>query len=523
MTSASPVLTSNSTTSIHSKSDQNQNQNLNPTPVAEHKLTNESESVQSIGTDLISIVYNYDANVDDNNNDHLSEIKSIKSVKDEIPDKFSGWGLCSVISVVVFNFNTWGANSAYSLYLQEYLSKDIFPGADKYDYGILGGLTFGSGLVFAPLINFFIGKVGIKPIVTLGILLNFAGIFLASFATKLWQIYCTQGVMSGIGMALICIPNITVIPQWFKGGPGGKRNLAMGISAGGSGLGGIVYNIGLEPLLKNRSYKWSLRAQAIMSLGLNCIALLLIKSRNASIKPVFKVYDRAVWTCFGTLCLVLWIMFTLFGYVVLMYNLGDFTRSLGYSTEEASVVSTMVAVGIIYGRPSVGKVGDIIGPINVTIAASLLVALFSWAMWIPCRNYATAIVFAMFVGSLMGTIWLTMATITASIIGLRKFGIAMSVCWIATGVFGFVSPIIGLSLKKNGPASPTQYQPASIFVGLCYFMAGLCLYILRSWIIQRNQIVKEMKDDDVLTDHLDVKVGFKNVFKGMLAPKMEKV
>ncbi|GMM31558.1 hypothetical protein DAMA08_043030 [Martiniozyma asiatica (nom. inval.)] len=144
-------------------------------------------------------------------------------------------------------------------------------------------------------------------------------------------------------------------------------------------------------------------------------------------------------------------------------------------------------------------------------------------MWIPCRNLATSIVFAMFVGSLMGKIWLTMATITASIIGLRKFGIAMSVFWITTGIFGFVSPIIGLSLKKNGPLSPTQYQPASIFVGLCYFMAGVCLYVLRCWIIQRNQIVEEMMDDDILADHLDVKVGFKNVFKGILAPKMGKV
>ncbi|GMM28686.1 Esbp6 protein [Martiniozyma asiatica (nom. inval.)] len=457
-----------------------------------------------------------------NINEEHESVVEIESLADEIPDRFSGWGVCSVISVFIFDFNTWGANSAYSLYLQEYLSKDIFPGGDKYDYGIIGGLTYGF-LLFAPLIDVFIGKFGIKTIILLGILLNFAGIFLASFATKLWQIYCTQGVLTGIGMALICIPNITVIPQWFKGGPGGKRNLAMGISVGGSGLGGIVYNIGLEPLLKNRSYKWSLRAQAIMSLGLNCIALLLIKSRNASIKPLYKVYDRQVWSCFGTLCLFLWMMFSLLGYAILKFTLADFTKTLGYSTHDASVVSTMVSVGFIFGRPLVGQVGDIIGPINATIGASWLVALFSWAMWIPCRNYATAIVFALFVGSLMGTFLFTMATITASVIGLRKLGSGMAVCWIATGVFGFVSPIIGLSLKKNGPASPTQYQPASIFVGLCYFMAGVCLYILRSWIIQRNQIVKEMKDDDVLTDHLDVKVGFKNVFKGMLAPKMDKV
>ncbi|KAG0682623.1 hypothetical protein C6P40_005275, partial [Pichia californica] len=115
-------------------------------------------------------------------------------------------------------------------------------------------------------------------------------------------------------------------------------------------------------------------------------------------------------------------------------------------------------------------------------------------------NYATAIVFAMFVGSLMGTIWLTLPGINASIVGLKKLGIAMSISWVSTGLFGFASPIIGVALKKDGPISPTQYQPASIFVGLCYFMAGVTLVIARGWIISRNKYVVESleSEDDVL-------------------------
>lgn len=468
-------------------------------------------------------IENYDAeNIRNRNNEidydpeeqlQLERVESIKSINDAIPDKFSGWGLTSVIGCAIFNFNTWGANSAYALYLQEYLKHSIFPGATKYSYAIVGGLAFGSGLTFAPLINYTIGKIGIKITIFIGIIIYFVAILLASFATKLWHIYCTQGVLAGIGMALICVANVNIVPQWFKGGPGGKRNLAMGIQAAGSGLGGIVYNIGLEKLLTNRSFRWSLRAQVIMCTGLNLISLFLIKSRNASIKPVFTIYDKLVWRNFGCFCLMIWIMFTLFGYVVLMYNLGDFTRSLGYGSEEASVVSTMVAVGIIYGRPSVGKIGDIIGPINVTIIVSWLVALFTWAMWIPCRNYATAIVFALFVGSLMGTIWLTMASINASIVGLKKLGIAMSISWIATGIFGFASPIIGIALKKNGKTSPTQYLPASIFVGLCYFMAGVTLVIVRGWLIARNKhVVEDIEGED---DVLRIRVSFKETISNI--------
>ncbi|GMM32538.1 hypothetical protein DAMA08_052830 [Martiniozyma asiatica (nom. inval.)] len=453
--------------------------------------------------------------------DDISESSDEKSISNEIPDKLSGWGLYSVIAVFIFNLNTWGANSAYALYLQTYLNSDIFPNATKYDYGIIGGITFGFGLAFSPFINRLIGLIGMKPTIAIGIVLNFLGIFLASFSKELWHVYLTQGVLTSVGMAMIAVPNIAVIPQWFKGGPGGKRNLAMGITAAGSGLGGIIYNICMQPLLHERSFRWSLRVQAIMGIGLNCIALLIIKSRNSSIKPVYKVYDKLIWTSFGCHCMFLWVMFTSFGYVVLMYNLGDFTRSLGYSSKQASIVSTMVAVGIIYGRPIIGRLGDKIGPINITMICSWIVTIFTLGMWIPCRNFATAFVFALIVGSMMGTIWLTMATVCASIVGLKKFGIGMSLCWVATGVFGFCSPIIGISLKKDGPVNPEQYQPAAIFVGLCYFMAGFCLYILRSWVACRNEQIAELGDGE---EHmLSVKIDYGKVLKGILKPRMSKV
>lgn len=506
--------------------DEQGSQQYYPERINNYNASDDIADLQTLNSaEIISTYFNSDVQNDGTDTDNMNHIstlekvetvRSAKNIIQEIPDTFTGWGLTSVIGCLLFNFNTWGANSAYALYLQEYLKKDMFEGADKYDYAMIGGLAFGSGLTFSPLINYLIGKIGLKVTLFVGIIIYFVGVLLASFAVNLWQIYCTQGVFAGVGMALICVTNVNILPQWFKGGPGGNRNLAMGIQACGSGFGGIVYNIGLEPLLRNKSFRWSLRAQAIMCLGLNLIALVLVKSRNATIKPVFKVYDRLVWRNFGCLCLVSWIMFTLFGYVVLMYNLGDFTRSLGYTSQQASVVSTMVAVGIIYGRPIVGYIGDKIGPINVTIIASWLVALFTLTMWIPCRNYATAIVFAMFVGSLMGTIWLTMAGINASITGLKKFGIAMSVSWVASGIFGFVSPVLGIALKKTGPNRPEQYQPTAIFTGLCYFMAGVSLLIVRGWLIARNCKIAEkskLSEDDILRIKVPMAEILHNMFK----------
>ncbi|ODV83058.1 hypothetical protein CANARDRAFT_30286 [[Candida] arabinofermentans NRRL YB-2248] len=448
---------------------------------------------------------------------------STQSPDFDIPDKFSGAGLLSVIGCFLISVNTWGANSAYSLYLQNYINDDIFPGTSEITYGIIGGLTFGSGLCFGPLVNYSVGTLGLKQTISIGVVVQLAAVLLASFATRIWELYLTQGVLQGVGLALIAIPATNILPQWFSSGKNGKRNLAMGITACGSGVGGVLYNIGLQRLLKNRGYQWSLRVQAILCFVLNAISVFLVKSRSKHIKPVYKFYDKQIWHSFGFWCLISWEMFTLFGYVVLMYNLGDFTRSLGYASEKASIVATMVSVGIIYGRPIVGKLCDLYGPANITMLVSWIVSLLSFAMWIPCRNFATALVFALFVGSMMGTIWVTLASLTIYVTGLRKLGIGLAGSWIFIGLFGFASPIIGMSLKgknKTGGSDPEQYRNASIFVGFCYFGAGLSLLIMRSWLITKNAMLIDKNDDDNL---LTTPVPFKSGLASFLKFKWEKL
>lgn len=444
---------------------------------------------------------------------NMERMKSIQSLNNNIPDKFTGWGLSSVIACFLYNFNTWGSNSAYALYLQKFINDDVFPGTRPIIFGTIGGLTFGTGLMFGPFINYLTGIFGIQQTIFLGALIQFAGLMLGSFSTKIWELVCSEGVLQGIGMALVAIPNAVIIPQWFKGGPGGKRNLAFGIATAGSGIGGIVYNIGLEPIMKKHGWGWSLRTQAIMCFVLNIVATIMIKSRNKDIKPVYKVYDKRIYHCFGTHLMMLWAILSMFGYVTLMYNLGDFTRAMGYNNQHASVVSTMVSVGIVYGRPIVGIIADKIGPIQCSIIASWLVGLFALAWWLPCKNYGTALVFAMFQGSLMGTIWLTSPAIVGSVIGLQKFGVSMGLAWIAIGASGIVSPIIGISLKTEGPTSRLQYQHPAIFVGCCYLAAGLCLCVLRGWLIARNKLAKDVRtEDERLELRVPVKLTIKNIF-----------
>lgn len=207
-----------------------------------------------------------------------------------IPDGGYGWYI--VLAFFLLNFNTWGANSGFAIYVSYYLNHGTFPGADKYDYACIGGITFGAGLAFAPFINYIQGKIGLRPTMIIGNCFQFAALMLASFANKLWQLYLTQGVLQAIGLALITLPAISVLPQWFKN----RRTLASSISAAGTGSGGLVYNLAMQKVLEVKSVYWALRVQAIMCFAITWISIFLLRERMNS---KHTLYDLEIMKSIG--------------------------------------------------------------------------------------------------------------------------------------------------------------------------------------------------------------------------------
>ncbi|CDK29196.1 unnamed protein product [Kuraishia capsulata CBS 1993] len=432
----------------------------------------------------------------------------------EVPDGGYGWVI--VLACFFFNISTWGSNAGYAIYLAHYLNNNTFPGATKIDFGIVGGIVFGCGLPLAPLYNYMVGRIGLKSVIVIGITIQLAGTLLASFSTKYWQILLTQGACEGVGMSMVALTNVNLLPQWFRK----KRSTAIGFAAAGSGMGGIIFNLPMQQIINKHGFRWSLRVQAIMCASLSVIGLFLARSREKHIRPVYKIYDRQVWRCFGIWLEVIYLMLTMLGYVVLMYNLADFTRSLGYTAQQGSVVSTMVSVGSLTIRPFCGRILDYYGPVNVSIFLHAIVGVFAIAMWIPIRNLASAIIFAFIEGGMMGTLWIAMPPVTAKIVGLRKMGVGLAVNWIFLGVAGFVSPIIGIDLKSkdiDGHSFPAQYRNPAIFVGCVYFGSAIALLIMRGWIIARSKLADERfgareEDQDSLEISVPPMATMRNLF-----------
>lgn len=423
----------------------------------------------------------------------------------DIPD--GGYGWVVVFACFLFNFNTWGANSGFAIYLSYYLNNGTFPGADKYDYAWIGGITFGVGLAFSPAINYIQGKIGLRATIILGNCFQFSSLMLASFAKSLWQLYLTQGLLQAFGLAFISLPAISVLPQWFKK----RRTLASALSTAGSGCGGLVYNLGMQKVLEAKSVSWALRVQSIICFGLTWISIVLVRTR---IESKYALYDLDIMRSVGFWLYCLYVVFCMFGYVIVLYGMANFTTSLGYSAYQGSIASAMAQVGSVFGRPLVGQLSDKFGVLNVTVSAYLLCGVFSLAMWIPARNFATVIAFCLIMGSMMGSAFATTPPILTNLVGLHKVGVSICLSWAFLGLAGIVSPVIGLALKtgSHGYVDPKQYLHSSIFAGISFFACALTLLVLRGYLIARS----DLADTDADDGHLNITVPVLDPFKHCL-------
>lgn len=421
----------------------------------------------------------------------------------EIPD--GGYGWIIVFASFLINFNTWGANSGYAVYFSYYLNHQVFSGADKYDYALIGGMRFGLAFMLFPLVHFVQGKIGTRITMLFGNCCQFVALMLASYATQLWQVYLTQGLLQAFGLAFVSLPALSIIPQWFKK----KRAFASSLAAAGSGCGGVMYNLAMQQVIQVRSVSWALRCEAIICFGLLWISVFAFRTR---MKGEYKFFDLECAKSVPFLLLCIYLVFCMFGYVVVLYTMANVVTSMGYTAYQGSIASAMVQVGSVLGRPVIGRLCDHFGAVTVSTGAYLVCGIFVLAMWIPALNYATILVFCIVAGSLMGTVFATIPAILATLFGLEKVGVSLCMGWVFLGAAALVSPIFGLALKtgSEGQPSPGQYHYSALFCGLSFLVCSLTLLVIRGYLVARGL---GGTDDKC---HIHVRVPFRAILKNCL-------
>jgi MFS family permease len=346
---------------------------------------------------------------------------------------------------------------AYGIYLSHYLADDVFPEASTWDYAFVGGFNFAIAMLIAPVVTVLTRKFGTRVIMFVGMLLQCAGFVSASFATRIWQLHITQGVLIGLGIGFLYIPALPILSQWFVR----RRSLANGISAAGSGVGGAAFTWGTEAIIQRWSISWALRITGLIALVAQFVAILVIRDRNHAIKPSQLGFDTKLLRRYEILLLLAWAFISMLGYVVLLFSMADFAVSIGLSRAQATDIIGLLNVGTAIGRPIIGILSDRWSRIDTAGALTLLCGLCCFAFWLPATSYAFTVFFAILCGAIVGVFWMvsrhlflwicwltllnvqTIGPLCVEVAGVKNLQSLLSLSWVTV-----IIPAIGMSMSR---------------------------------------------------------------------------
>ena len=256
-------------------------------------------------------------------------------------------------------------------------------------------------MLVAPLVTAAARSWGTRPPMLVGVVALTGGFVSASFASSAWHLLLSQGVMTGIGLGFIYIPSIAVLSQWFSK----KRSLANGITAAGSGVGGMLFSLVTDITIRRLSLAWSLRITAAMACVMNTLATILLRDRNHIINTIQHPFKTDLLRRQEVWLLLSWIFISMLGYVTLYYSLPDFAISIGLSQSQSSNTIIIVNLGTAVGRPWIGYLSDRFGREKVAAILTLSCGVLCLAIWLPAESYGLTLFFALVSGAILGVFW----------------------------------------------------------------------------------------------------------------------
>ncbi|KAL7907434.1 MFS general substrate transporter [Trichoderma velutinum] len=375
---------------------------------------------------------------------------------------FTAW--MHVLFMHIIFFNTWGVANGYGVF-QEYYTQTL--GKSQSSISWIGSVQ----VFFLFSIGAFSGRLTdagyFRITFACGVFLQLLGIFMTSLCTAYWQIFLAQSVCLGIGNGLTFCPAIAVLSQYFKK----YRAFAVGLSAAGAAVGGLVYPVLINQLIfhDNFGFPWTLRIMGFIMLATYIPCLVWFKPR-LSPRKTGGWTDKSAFSDVPFLFFSLSMFLNFWGLYFAFFYLGTYARDNIGIKEPINLLMVLNGVGII-GRVLPTIVADKwAGMLNMLIpmsfAASLLV--FCWAAVSSAVGlYAFAIIYGLIAAALQALFPAVATTMTPD---PSKTGTRVGM------ILGFVSfstltgpAICGAIIERQGGS----YLGAQMFAASCILLGAL--------------------------------------------------
>ncbi|KAF8940715.1 hypothetical protein BGZ58_005043 [Dissophora ornata] len=384
--------------------------------------------------------------------------------------------------------------------------QNVFPNSTASAIAFVG--TTGSAITY--IAGFLSGMVadrfGFRPTAFVGSVIMTLSLILASFSTKLWHLYVTQGVLFGIGASLAYYPAIAVPSQYFVK----NRGLAIGIAVSGTGLGGFALAPLTNALIDKVGIFWTLRILGLMIFVVCGGASFLIAERKEHLEEqvldeeddeTIREQERTIAVdCEkgnenGTggkqqrpsflqslhvfrdprfLSLTIAELAASIGYLIPLYYMQTYAVYIGLSAQQGALILGLSNGSGFVGRILLGLIADRLSNTKTLLFCCWATAFSVMVFWMVAKSFGTLLLmgmtFCLFSGAYVSLVPVAVAEsfgtdTIASMIGLM-YGTGGVAIWGG-------SPLAGYILDSTLPN--LSYTPVIMTAGGSLVLGAICV------------------------------------------------
>ena len=346
--------------------------------------------------------------------------------------------------------------------------------AQRADVSWIFGLSGFVYFVLGTLGGILADRFGPRLVCSAGMVLIALGLLATSWASSLWMVYISYGLLVGLGIAFVYTPSIASVQPWFTL----RRGLAGGIASSGIGAGTLLVPVLVAMAMGEMPWRQAMRVLALVVLVLGLMASAMLRRApdagqsggTASGLSLRETLRTSTFRWFYlAVVLASPVMFIPFA------HLSASARDLGLHETLAVGLVGLIGIGSLVGRFSIGLLADRLGRAQTLVLMQLSMAL-SYLLWATAGGHTLLALFALWFGLSYGSIVSLLPAICMDYFGGKAVASVVGALYSGAAVGNLLGPVLaGAVFDQSG-----HYLGV---MGLCVVLGLLATWA--SWRTQR--------------------------------------
>jgi MFS transporter, OFA family, oxalate/formate antiporter len=376
------------------------------------------------------------------------------------------YGWVVVAAAFTLMFVGFGAAYSFAAFFSAFESEfGASRGEIALVFSLCAFLWFSSGAPAGMLADRF----GARRVAIAGVACLVLALGVASMAPSLGVLYATYSIGIGLGVGLVYVPSVGAVQPWFSA----NRAFASGLAVAGIGAGNFAGPLLAAWWIERFGWRGAYLALALFVLVLGGAAAAALRPKKKNVFQVEGIPLRAAlrttpfWLLFASLVL------SCIGLFVPMVHLGPYATDAGYTEAQGVALVSLIGVGSLIGRFTVGAPADRLGRLPSLCAMYAGLGLM-FLLWTVASAYWMLVVFAVVFGACYGAYVALLPTIVMDLYGPRSVSGIIGCLYTGCGVGTLLGPwLAGVAYDAVG-----SYQLAMFGGALFSAGAAACVVIL---------------------------------------------